>query len=241
MRVRSARRTRSGGNTAPAGFLLATGNARNRGGRGKPAHRRSCRATPTCSGDRQLDIMGTLTETHVAPEPTVASPTGNAPPRSRPPGAPAQRRNRRSAIALATLALGVGIVVIWHTLRSPNGAPVLEASGTVKATEANLGFAASGRVHVISVREGETARVGSVLAELDTTELMARVRQLRDQAQLAAAQLRDLEQGARRSTIGARRPLQPRNRSMMPRPTFAACARCSMEERSARRRSRRRS
>jgi HlyD family secretion protein len=103
------------------------------------------------------------------------------------------------------LAATIAIVVIWDTFRPPNGAPVLEASGTVEATEAALGFAASGRIYGITVHEGETAREGSVLAVLDTVEVMARVRQLRDQAQLAAAQLRDLEQGARPQEIDDRR------------------------------------
>ena len=148
--------------------------------------------------------MGTTIETQVAPEPTVAPPSSVAPPRARPPDAPAPRRHRRPLIALAVVA-AIGVVAVWDALRPPNGAPVLEASGTVEATEAALGFAAGGRIQRISVHEGETARAGRVLAELDTAELMARVRQLRDQAQLAAAQLRDLEQGARPQEIDDRR------------------------------------
>lgn len=88
-------------------------------------------------------------------------------------------------------------VTLWFTLRSGGNPNILEASGTVEATEATLGFAAGGRIRVVAVHEGDVAHQGSALAELDTSELMAHMRQLQDQTRLATAQLRDLELGAR--------------------------------------------
>lgn len=64
----------------------------------------------------------------------------------------------------------------------------LEASGTVEATDARLGFGAPGRVEAVAVREGDAVPQGAELAALKRTEAQAR----RDQAaaQLAAAQAR---------------------------------------------------
>jgi len=101
-------------------------------------------------------------------------------------------------IACAAIAISVGL-----RRRSPT--PSLEASGTVEATDAMLGFAAPGRISAIALREGEVAQSGAVLAALDTSELMAHLRQLRDARALALAQLRDLEAGSRPQELEDRR------------------------------------
>ena len=64
------------------------------------------------------------------------------------------------------------------------------ASGTVEATEAQLGFQLPGRIDAIRVREGDAVHQGDTLAVLDRAELAARRAQ-------AAAQLAELEHGAR--------------------------------------------
>jgi HlyD family secretion protein len=141
-------------------------------------------------------------ETAVArPAPQTSPATDRVQPTLSPPRA---KKRRITTLALATLAVVI-IGAIWFLLRGHGTTNVLEASGTVEATEAVLGFAAGGRIRVIVVHEGERAGATEVLAELDTTELMAHVRQLRDQATLAQAQLRDLELGARPQELDDRR------------------------------------
>ena len=153
--------------------------------------------------------MQTTIEPVVAPEVT----TPLQPPPSAPatgdggrPTAPAtpvhRRRSRRRWIVAVALAIVLGATVAtWLALREPNVAAALEATGTVEATEADLGFAAGGRIASVNVREGDRVGTGATLAQLDTTELMARVRQARAQAALAAAQLGDVERGARAQEV----------------------------------------
>jgi HlyD family secretion protein len=84
----------------------------------------------------------------------------------------------------------------------PNG---LEASGTVEATEARLGFAVGGRIEEIAVREGDPVEAGAELARLDRSEMLAR----RDEAQAridsARALLRELERGSREEEVAQAR------------------------------------
>ncbi len=81
----------------------------------------------------------------------------------------------------------------------------LEASGTVEATDARLGFGAPGRVESVAVREGDVVKPGDALAALRRTEAQAR----RDQAaaQLAAAQARlaELARGFRGEEVAQAR------------------------------------
>ena len=68
-------------------------------------------------------------------------------------------------------------------------------SGTVEATEAQLGFPIPGRIAEVLVREGDQVRAGQVLARLDAAELEARRLQARAQLEAARALLRELESG----------------------------------------------
>lgn len=95
---------------------------------------------------------------------------------------------------LGVLALAaIGYFVLGRGTRDEG----LEASGTVEATEAQLGFQSPGRIERILVREGDRVAAGDTLAVLDRAELAARHAQAR--AQLAAAQalLSELEAGSR--------------------------------------------
>lgn len=62
------------------------------------------------------------------------------------------------------------------------------ASGTVEATEAQLGFQAAGRIENVGAHEGDTVKQGQVLARLDTRETEARLAQAK--AQIAATEVR---------------------------------------------------
>ncbi len=104
--------------------------------------------------------------------------------------------DRRKILIPLLVVVGGAIALRFTVFRSGNG-DTLEASGTVEATEAQLGFQGPGRIERIFVREGDAVAAGDTLAVLDRAELLARHAQAR--AQLAAAQavLSELEAGAR--------------------------------------------
>jgi HlyD family secretion protein len=74
-------------------------------------------------------------------------------------------------------------------------------SGTVEATEAQLGFPSAGRIAAMLVREGDHVRAGQELARLDRAELDARRLQARAQLEAARALLRELESGSRTEDV----------------------------------------
>jgi HlyD family secretion protein len=100
-------------------------------------------------------------------------------------------------LIVAAAALVAGAVYTasrWWSAQDGDG---LFASGTVEATEAQLGFQAAGRIEFIKPREGDTVKQGERLAQLDTRETAARLAQARAQVQASSARLaeamRDLE------------------------------------------------
>lgn len=103
---------------------------------------------------------------------------------------------------LIPVAIIVAALALWRfALPRDASAADLIASGTVEATEAQLGFAAAGRVTRIGPREGDAVRPGDALAELDTAEMSARRRQAIAAAAAARALLRELERGSRPEEI----------------------------------------
>jgi HlyD family secretion protein len=106
---------------------------------------------------------------------------------------------RRSRIAAAGLAvLLVVAAAAWFTLLRDDGASDgITASGTVEATEADLGFQVGGRIEDIAVREGDRVGVGQELARLESAELEARRSAAEAQVAAARAQLAELQRGAR--------------------------------------------
>ena len=96
----------------------------------------------------------------------------------------------------------IGAFAIYRTTMAadPTGTAIL-ASGTVEATQAELGFQLAGRLEAISVREGDKVTAGAELAALERDELIAQ-REVA-QAQVAAAQagLAELLAGSRREEI----------------------------------------
>lgn len=103
---------------------------------------------------------------------------------------------RTLRIAAALLVVGLAAVAWWFRRGAEASPAGIVASGTVEATEADLGFAAPGRIQEILVREGERVDAGAMLARLDLGEAEA----LRDQAaaavETAAARLGELEAGS---------------------------------------------
>ncbi len=109
---------------------------------------------------------------------------------------------------LAAVAAGIAglVAVAWLVLRS--GAQEdgwLDASGTVEATEAQLGFQAPGRISEIAVREGDRIESGAELAWLDPEELRARREQAAANLASVEALLAELEEGARPEEVAQAR------------------------------------
>ena len=108
-------------------------------------------------------------------------------------------RKRLLPIAAAVIVI---LFAAWFFLLRGGGADgPLDASGTVEATDAQLGFEAAGRIDTIVVHEGDRVKAGQELARLDQSELNARRQQA--SAQLAAAQatLTELERGSRTEEV----------------------------------------
>ena len=110
------------------------------------------------------------------------------------------KKKQRAAIAAVLLVAVASIVIV--TLWSRAGADeFIEASGTVEATEADLGFQTPGRIDSIGPREGDRVAAGNALAWLDQAELLARRHQVRAQVATAQARLTELERGFRSEEI----------------------------------------
>lgn len=95
---------------------------------------------------------------------------------------------------------------IWTFVLEPR-TPLsdLVASGTVEATDAQLGFQAPGRIVEITKKEGERAAAGELLARLDATEMEARRTQAAASVAAAEAQLAELSTGFRREEVAQAR------------------------------------
>lgn len=89
-------------------------------------------------------------------------------------------------------------LIIWLLLRdgSADGGGI-QASGTVEATEADLGFQLAGRVLEVLPREGDMVSGGQELARLDLSELEAARAAAEAQVGAAEARLSELRRGAR--------------------------------------------
>lgn len=93
------------------------------------------------------------------------------------------------------LALAAGTLVLAGC--GSGAGEGLEASGTVEATEADLGFQVPGKLTEVRVREGARVSRGDTLALLDAAELQAALEAAEAQAEAARARLRELESGSR--------------------------------------------
>jgi HlyD family secretion protein len=103
---------------------------------------------------------------------------------------------KRRPLVLILVALAV-VVIVALVLRGRGVGRVVVASGTVEATEAQLGFPVSGRILEVVALEGDPVRPGQALAYLDTLETAAKRRQAAAQATAARALLLELTRGSR--------------------------------------------
>lgn len=98
-------------------------------------------------------------------------------------------------VFVSVLVVGLGA---WLILGPPPPEAVgIMASGTVEATESDLGFQVGGRILELAVREGDVVERGAVLARLDASELEARAAAAEAQLAAARALLLELERGPR--------------------------------------------
>lgn len=104
------------------------------------------------------------------------------------------KKRIRILIPLALLAAAATVVVLRGR---GNGSEGLFASGTVEATEADLGFQLPGRIEEIVPREGDAVSGGELLARLDVRELTAGRDAALAEAAEAEALLRELRRGTR--------------------------------------------
>jgi len=106
--------------------------------------------------------------------------------------------NKRIGIAVVVLVVVLVAVGAWLVFgRSGEESEGLAASGTIEATEADLGFQAGGRIGEILVREGDRVDSGQALARLDVRDLDARRAQVEAQVAAQQARLTEMLRGAR--------------------------------------------
>ena len=104
---------------------------------------------------------------------------------------------KRKVIPVVILVVVAAAAYWYFSRRQHQTEGAIEASGTVEATEAVLGFATGGRITEVRVREGDRVTAGQVLARLDTLETTARLLQARAQVDAAKASLLEMERGTR--------------------------------------------
>lgn len=78
---------------------------------------------------------------------------------------------------------------------------VITASGYVEATDVRLSAKVAGRVESVAVAEGDAVKAGAVVAKIETVDLELALRQARAEREVAAAELRLREKGAREEDI----------------------------------------
>lgn len=98
---------------------------------------------------------------------------------------------------LVPVLLVAGGLLAFLLMRGNGNPALLVASGTVEATEAQLGFQVSGRIEAVAVQEGDRVDPGQAVGHLDRAEVEARREQAVAQAGAASALLRELENGSR--------------------------------------------
>lgn len=107
----------------------------------------------------------------------------------------------RKAFKIAALvafgAFAVGILWWISPWTTETGRDVVEASGTIDATEVSIAFRASGTLRTRLIEEGSLVKAGQLLAELDDRETGARLRQAEAAVQAGEARLKDMEKGYR--------------------------------------------
>jgi HlyD family secretion protein len=110
--------------------------------------------------------------------------------------------SRRVLLPAVVLVGAAAALIYWFEGRNGQTAhAALKASGTVEATQADLGFQLPGRLATVIPREGDEVGAGQEVAALDRAELESRVRAATAQLQATEARLAELERGSRPEEI----------------------------------------
>lgn len=131
---------------------------------------------------------------------------------------------RTTVARVAVLGAGLGVVAagaagLWAVTAPP--ADVVQ--GQVEATEVDVSAKIAGRVRALAVAEGQEVRAGDLLAEIDSPELDARLRQAEAARDAARAQSEKARNGAREEEVRQARAQRDRAREA------AALARLTFE------------
>jgi HlyD family secretion protein len=102
-------------------------------------------------------------------------------------------------LIVGALVIGIGAFLVFRGGDAPSA--TIAASGTVEATEADLGFQLPGRIESINAREGDQVALGGTLARLEQSELTARRAAAVAQLASARALLTELQRGARPAEV----------------------------------------
>jgi len=89
------------------------------------------------------------------------------------PSPQSRSRKLRFLIPLALVLAGVGVGVRYYFFSSTEDTAI-ELSGRIEGYETDIGTTVSGRVEVITVREGDRVTMNQIIAKLDDDELQAR-------------------------------------------------------------------
>lgn len=101
----------------------------------------------------------------------------------------AQQKAVATAVQSAPTALILSATDVFQ-VKLADLAKVMPISGALKAVNSAIVKArVAGELQGLSVREGDAVKAGQVIARIDATEFQARVRQAREQAQAAKAQV----------------------------------------------------
>ncbi|KPJ82754.1 MAG: hypothetical protein AMS19_06840 [Gemmatimonas sp. SG8_23] len=109
------------------------------------------------------------------------------------------KRIRIVAVAVVLASAGLW----WMGRNGASDTDGLFASGTVEATDADLGFQRPGRIGAVDAAEGERVASGTRLARLDAQELEAQVAAARAALAAAEARLQELTAGTRPQELAA--------------------------------------
>ncbi|MCF7668961.1 MAG: efflux RND transporter periplasmic adaptor subunit [Verrucomicrobia bacterium] len=109
----------------------------------------------------------------------------------------------KKVIIIFSLIIAVVAVGAFIYSRNNGGDGIIRVSGTIEATDAEIGFRIPGLLAKRLVDEGETIEKGQEIALLESSEQEIAVKQAKAQLQQAQAKLVELENGARPEELDA--------------------------------------
>jgi len=137
---------------------------------------------------------------------------------------------------LAMIVVGAVSAYFYMQSRPAKTSSIIRVSGNIEVTDAEVSFKISGRVEQRLVNEGQTIKVGQIVAHLDKTELAQEVDLRKAEIQEAQAVLAELEAGSRPEEINAAEAAVERARASLDellagsRPQEVAAAEATVEK-----------